>query len=68
MRKEKWGYWQLLSVEVSSFRVDDQGHKWLNLLAKVWWRGQDLNLRPSGYEDENAVEYIITHKRLRITQ
>ena len=44
------GYWQLLSVEMSCFREDNQGRKYLILLAKVWWRGQDLNLRPSGYE------------------
>ena len=25
-------------------------NKTLILLKKVWWRGQDLNLRPSGYE------------------
>ena len=30
--------------------------------------GQDLNLRPSGYETENAVEYTPTHKQRKITQ
>ena len=40
----------------------------LILLRKSMVAGQDLNLRPSGYETENAVEYIITHMHLRITQ
>ena len=40
----------LLSVEMDDFREGDQDRKYLILLTKVWWRGQDLNLRPSGYE------------------
>jgi len=49
-RNKTWGYGQFLSVEMSDFRRGDQGRKCLILLTKVWWRGQDLNLRPSGYE------------------
>ena len=35
---------------MGEFGRGDQGRKYLILLTKVWWRGQDLNLRPSGYE------------------
>ena len=35
---------------MDDFREGDQDRKYLILLTKVWWRGQDLNLRPSGYE------------------
>ena len=31
------------------FEMVCKGRKYLILLSKVWWRGQDLNLRPSGY-------------------
>ena len=37
-------------------------------MIKKWWWEQDLNLQPSGYKTENAVEYIHTHMRLRLTQ
>jgi len=50
LREEKRDYCQLLSVEISYFREDNQGRKYLILIKNIWYWGQDLNLRPSGYE------------------
>ena len=44
------------------------GYQILILMRKSTVAGQDLNLRPLGYKTENAVEYILTHMRLRLTQ